>query len=42
MDLDSSSFDPKRYVLTMLKQNTIKELIRKNNDIDEEIKVHDH
>ena len=42
MDLDSSNFDPKRYVLTMLKQNTIKELIRKNNEIDEEIKVHDH
>ena len=42
MDLDSNNFDPKRYVLTMLKQNTIKELIRKNNEIDEEIKVHDH
>ena len=41
MDLDSVNFDPKRYVLTMLRQNTIKELIRKNNEIDEDIKVHD-
>lgn len=41
MDIDSPNFDPKHYVLTMLKQNTIKELIRKNNDIEEEIKIHD-
>lgn len=41
MDMDSSSFDPKRYILTMLKQHTIKELIRHNNEIDEDIKVHD-
>lgn len=39
--MDSVNFDPKRYVLTMLRQNTIKELIRKNNEIDEDIKVHD-
>jgi|JI10StandDraft_1071094.scaffolds.fasta_scaffold167269_1 hypothetical protein len=31
MDIDSANFDPKRYVLSMLKQSTIKELIRKNN-----------
>lgn len=31
MDIDSPNFDPKTYVLSMLKQNTIKELIRKNN-----------
>eukprot|EP00919_Chromeraceae_sp_WS-2016_P055125 GHVR01130994.1.p1 GENE.GHVR01130994.1~~GHVR01130994.1.p1 ORF type:complete len:103 (+),score=5.66 GHVR01130994.1:775-1083(+) len=42
MNIDSTSFDPKTYVLNMLKQNTIKQLIRKNNEIDEEIKVHDH
>jgi hypothetical protein len=33
MDIDSANFDPKRYVLNMLKQSTIKELIRKNNEI---------
>jgi hypothetical protein len=42
MDIDSSSFDAKRYVLSMLKQNSIKELMRRNNEIDEEIKIHDH
>lgn len=31
MDIDSSNFDSKRYVLNMIKQNTIKQLIRKNN-----------
>ena len=31
MDIESSSFDAKRYVLNMLKQNSIKELIRRNN-----------
>jgi hypothetical protein len=33
MDMDSPNFDPKRYILNMLKQNTIRELIRKNNEI---------
>lgn len=42
MDIDSINFDAKRYVLNMIKQNTIKQLIRKNNEVDEEIKVHDH
>lgn len=42
MDIDSQNFDAKRYVLNMIKQNTIKQLIRKNNQVDEEIKVHDH
>jgi hypothetical protein len=42
MDIDNSSFDAKRYVLGMLKQNSIKELMRRNNEIDEEIKTHDH
>jgi vacuolar protein sorting-associated protein 51 len=42
MDIDSGSFDAKRYVLSMLKQNSIKELMRRNNEIDEEIKIHDH
>ena len=31
MDIDSGNFDSKRYVLNMIKQNTIKQLIRKNN-----------
>ncbi len=31
MDIDSQNFDPKKYVLNMIKQNTIKQLIRKNN-----------
>lgn len=30
-DIDSPNFDPKAYVLNMLKQNTIKEIVRKNN-----------
>lgn len=42
MDIESTNFDAKRYVLNMIKQNTIKQLIRKNNEVDEEIKVHDH
>ncbi len=42
MDIDTGNFDAKRYVLNMIKQNTIKQLIRKNNEVDEEIKVHDH
>jgi len=42
MDIDSPNFDAKRYVLNMLKQNSIKELIRRNNEVDEEIKIHDH
>ena len=42
MDIDSANFDAKRYVLGMLKQNSIKELMRRNNEIDEEVKVHDH
>ncbi len=42
MDIDSANFDAKRYVLSMLKQNSIKELMRRNNEIDEEIKIHDH
>ena len=41
MNLDSPNFDPKQYIFTLLKQNTIKELIRHNNEIDEDIKVHD-
>ncbi len=35
MDIDSTNFDAKRYVLNMIKQNTIKQLIRKNNEVDE-------
>ena len=35
MDIDSGSFDAKRYVLNMLKQNSIRELVRRNNEIDE-------
>lgn len=35
MDIDSANFDAKRYVLSMLKQNSIKELMRRNNEIDE-------
>lgn len=42
MDIDSNSFDAKRYVMSMLKQNSIRELVRRNNEIDEEIKIHDH
>ena len=42
MDIDVPSFDAKRYVMTMLKQNSIRELVRRNNEIDEEVKVHDH
>ena len=42
MDIDSSAFDAKRYVMAMLKQNSIRELVRRNNEIDEEVKVHDH
>lgn len=42
MDIDSGSFDAKRYVLGMLKQNSIRELMRRNNELDEEVKVHDH
>lgn len=34
MDLDSQNFDPKRYVLTMLKTHSIKDLIKKNNDVE--------
>jgi vacuolar protein sorting-associated protein 51 len=42
MDVDSATFDSKRYVMAMLKQNSIRELVRRNNEIDEEVKVHDH
>lgn len=35
MDIDSNSFDAKRYVMSMLKQNSIRELVRRNNEIDE-------
>lgn len=38
MDINSVNFDPKHYVLNMLKQNTIKELLHKNNEIEEQIK----
>ena len=31
MDIDNTNFDAKRYVLGMLKQNSIKELMRRNN-----------
>lgn len=31
MDVDSTNFDAKRYVMTMLKQNSIRELVRRNN-----------
>jgi hypothetical protein len=31
MDVDSQNFDAKKYVLSMIKQNTIKQLIKKNN-----------
>ena len=41
-DMDSPNFDPKRYVLTMLKNNSIKDLIKKSNQIEEDIKIHDH
>jgi hypothetical protein len=34
MDIDTANFDAKRYVLNMIKQNTIKQLIRKNNEVD--------
>ena len=42
MDIDSSTFDAKRYVTAILQQNSIRELVRRNNEIDEEVKVHDH
>lgn len=42
MDLESSNFDAKRYVLTMLKTSSIKDLIDKNNKVEEEIRSQDH
>lgn len=42
LHLDSSNFDTKKYFSTFLKNSTIKELIKKNNEVEEEIKVHDH
>ena len=42
MDLDSSNFDSKRYVLNMLKTSSIKDLIDKNNKVEEEIRSQDH
>ena len=42
MDIDSSHFDGKTYVKAILQKNSIRELVRRNNEIDEEVKVHDH
>lgn len=42
LNLDSVAFDPRRYISNFLRSNTIKDLIKKNNEIEEEIKVHDH
>jgi hypothetical protein len=42
LNLDNVGFDPRRYISNFLRSNTIKDLIKKNNEIEEEIKVHDH
>lgn len=42
LNLDSVNFDPRRYISNFLKTNTIKDLIKKNNEIEEQIKEHDH
>jgi|JI6StandDraft_1071083.scaffolds.fasta_scaffold28050_1 hypothetical protein len=42
LNLDSVAFDSRRYISNFLRNNTIKDLIKKNMEIEEEIKVHDH
>ncbi|EAR85282.2 phospholipid-translocating P-type ATPase, flippase family protein (macronuclear) [Tetrahymena thermophila SB210] len=41
LDIDSSAFDPQKYITHFLKERSIQELIRKNNTVQQEIKNYD-